>query len=90
MKCLSRRLRLANRRWIPRWRFQPQQNLVDAFRLLEAAAPEHYWMDSRKGGEFWVRVETAGGVGEACHASKPQAITFAIARALGIHVEANG
>jgi hypothetical protein len=58
--------------------------------LLESAEPKHFVMGSDKRGEFWVRVEIAGGVGEARDASKPRAIAFAIARALGIDAEANG
>ena len=84
------RFLVGNRRWISRWRFQPEQNLRDAFRLLEEAKPEHYSMGSEKGGVFWVRVEIAGVVGEARHASKPRAVTFAVARALGIDVGVNG
>ena len=81
------RFLLGNRRWLPRWRFQPEKSLGDAFLLLETASPERYVMGSDRGGEFWVRIEIAGRVGEARHASKPQAITFAIARALGIELE---
>jgi hypothetical protein len=78
------------RGWIPLWRFQPEQNLNDAFRLLEGAKPDAYEMGSKKGGKFWVRVAIAGVVGEACEGSKPRAITSAIAQALGIDVEAEG
>ncbi len=81
---------MGGRRWVPRWRFQPEQNLQDAFRLLEKAHPERYAMGAEKTGEFWVRVQIAGGVGGACDASKPKAITLAVARAIGIDVEANG
>src|ERR1039458_3711266 len=31
-----------NRGWLPRWRFQPTKNPKDAFRLLEAVAPQEY------------------------------------------------
>ena len=72
------------RRWMPRWRFRPTENLEDAFRLLEQAGPEEYTM-GRKGREhFWARVKIGGTIGEARAGSKPQAITLAVARALGI------
>jgi hypothetical protein len=70
--------------WMPRWRFQPAENLNDAFRLLEAATPDGYTAGSGEDGVFWARVVILGVVGEARQASQAQAITFAIARALGI------
>jgi hypothetical protein len=78
------------RGWIPTWRFQPEKNLNDVFRLLDRAEHDAYEMGSKKGDRFWVRVEIAGRVGEAHHASKPRAITHAIARAIGIDPEAKG
>jgi len=49
------RFLMGNRRWQPRWRFQPTENLDDAFRVLEKAAPQEYAMgDHGKG--FYVRV----------------------------------
>jgi|ERR1700733_5816116 len=78
------------RRWLPKWRFKPGQSPNSAFQLLAAAKPEHYTLESEKGGDFWVRVKTAEGVGEARHSSMPQAITLAVARAFGIDPEANG
>ena len=81
------RFLLDKRRWLPRWRFQPERNLVDAFQLLEQAKPGRYEMGSEKNRDFWVRVQIAGVAGEACHTSKPKAITVAVARALGIDTE---
>src|SRR5437016_1605175 len=89
-KAAPDRFLTGKRQWMPHWRFQPEKSLSQAFQLLEEAKPEHYSMGSAKGGQFWVRVEIAGGVGEARHVSKPKAIVFAIAKALGIDVEANG
>ena len=80
------RFLLGKRRWIPRWRFQPTENLDDAFKLLEKAAPQDYTMGGDSKG-FWVRVRIGDSTGEADGASKPRAITCAIARALGIEVE---
>ena len=79
------RFMMGNRGWMPRWRFQPAENLDDAFKLLEKAAPQDYAMgDDGKG--FWVRVRIGKAIGEARDASKPRAITFAVARAVGIEV----
>src|SRR5947209_17395895 len=75
-----------NRQWIPRWRFRPFENLQDAFRLLERAAPDDYAMHPDGRGCFTVRVRIGGRTGESRDASKPRAITCAIARALGIEV----
>jgi len=81
------RLLLGDRRWQPRWRFQPTENLDDAFRLLEKAAPQNYSMgDDGKG--FWARVRIGKTVSEARQSSMPRAIAFAVARAFGIEVEA--
>ena len=79
-----------DRRWIPRWRFQPAVRLADAFRLLERLAPEEYTMGAAPNGGFWVKVSIAGVIGEASESSKARALTFAIARALGIDPEENG
>lgn len=80
------RFLLKDRRWIPRWRFQPTENLGDAFQLLESARPEQYTMGATSRGEFWAKVRIAGDAGEAHDRSKPRAITLAVARALGIDV----
>jgi hypothetical protein len=77
---------LGHRRWMPRWRFQPAVRLEDAFRLLERVAPQEYSMGEIEGEGFWVRVRISGTVGEACESSKPRALTFAVARAVGLDV----
>lgn len=81
------RFLMGERRWMPRERFQPTERIQDAFRLLERAAPQDYTMRAAENGGFWVRVCLAGATGEAREQSKPRAITFAIARAVGIEVE---
>ena len=81
------RFMMANRSWMPRWRFQPTEKLPDALRLLEAAAPAEYDMRGGDRGSFCVRVRIGNGAGEASSKCKPRAITCAIARALGIEVE---
>ena len=78
---------LGQRRWLARWRFQPTRRAEDAFRLLEQAAPQEFTMGTADNGDFWVKVRVAGTTGEARAASKPRAITFAIARAIGIEIE---
>ena len=80
---------LGGRRWLPRWRFPPDQRLEDAFRLLERAAPQECLMGVIEGGAFWVKIRIEGAIGEAREPSKARAITFAIARALGIEVDSS-
>ena len=82
------RFLIGNRGWMPRWRFQPTEKLPDALRLLEKAAPEEYNMRGDSEGSVQVHVRIGDTTGEACGTSKPRAITWAIARALGIEVEA--
>jgi hypothetical protein len=77
----------SNRGWMPRWRFQPAERLQDAFHLLEQSAAEEYSMGTAENGRFWAKVRIAGTTGEACEQSKSRAITFAIARAHGIHLD---
>lgn len=81
------RFLMGNRGWLPRWRFQPAECVEDAVRLLEEAAPQEYSMGGDDKGNFQVRVRIGDAAGEASGTSKPRAITFAIARALGIEVE---
>ena len=81
------RFLMSGRKWIPRWRFQPTESLVDAFRLLEEAAPQEYRMRGDGKGHFWVQVRIGGGTGKADGTSKPRAITLALARALRLEVD---
>jgi len=80
------RFLMGNRGWMPRWRFQPTEKLADALRLLEVAAPEEYSLRGDSEGNIQVHVRIGDAMGEACSGSKPRAITWAIARAVGIHV----
>jgi Phage ABA sandwich domain len=75
------------RGWLPRWKFQPAEKLEDAFRLLEEAAPQEYCICGDDKGNIHVQVRIGGTAGEARGTSKPLAITYAIARAVGIEVE---
>ena len=81
------RFLMGNRRWMPRWRFQPTEKLADALRLLERVIPQEYAMGAAENGGFWARVGVAGTTGEARESSQARAITFAIARAIGLEPE---
>jgi len=81
------RFLLGNRRWLPRWRFQPTERVKDAYHLLERAAPQEYSMDRGQDGRFWVRVSIAGATGEAQESTQARAVTFAVARAIGLDPE---
>jgi len=81
------RFLLGRRTWIPRWRFQPEERLEDAFQLLEAAGPQKYTMRRAGQGPFWVQVRIGRTTGQARDRSKPRAITLAVARALKLQVD---
>jgi hypothetical protein len=78
------RFLLERRGWLPRWRFRPTDRLTDAFKLLEKAAPERCDMIQRPDGLFVVKLQIGSGRGHACEKSKPRAITYAVARTLGL------
>jgi len=80
------RFLVGNRKWMPRWRFQPDIRLEDAFRLLEAAAPQKYTLSCEGPDAFCVQVWIDGRTGKAQDRSKPRAITLAVCRALQIEV----
>jgi hypothetical protein len=71
---------------LPRLRFQPAEKIEDAFRLLEALDPEEYDMAGRRADNFCVWIRLENGVGEASDKSKARAITYAVARAIGVDV----
>jgi hypothetical protein len=81
------RFLMGRRQWMPRWRFQPAENLEDAFRLVDAAAPQKFTLSREGAGPFCVTVRIGGKIGQAQDRSQPRAITFAICRALRIEVE---
>jgi hypothetical protein len=78
------RFMMGNRGWMPRWRFRPAEKLEDAFRLLEEAAPQAYSISGDDKGGIHVQVRIKGAVGEAQGTSMPGAVTYAVARAVGI------
>ena len=81
------RFMTGGRRWLPRWRFQPTENLLDAFRLLKGAAPDEYNLFGDDKGNILVRVRIGSVVGEARGVSTSLAISHAIAAAVGIDVK---
>ena len=80
------RFMIGNRGWMPRWRFQPADKLDDAFRLLHEAAPEAYSICGDDKGSIHVQVRINGAAGEARGTSIPGAVTYAVARAVGVEV----
>jgi hypothetical protein len=81
------RFMTGKRGWMPRWRFQPVEKLDDALRLFHEAAPQEYSIRGDDKGNVSVQVRIAGASGEARGTCTPLAITYAIARALGIELE---
>ncbi len=80
------RFMMGNRGWMPRWRFQPAENLDDAFRLLDEAAPQEYSISGDDKGGLQVRVRVGVCTGTATAGPMATAIATAVARAFGIHV----
>jgi hypothetical protein len=76
-----------SRGWMSRWRFQPTERIADALRLLERLAPQEYAIGAADGGGFWATVRVASTSGEARESSQARALTFAIARAIGLDPE---
>ena len=64
------RFLVGNRKWMPRWQFQPAEKLEDAFRLLEAAAPQEYTMGCEGQELFWVRVRNGQANGHGTAAAR--------------------
>ncbi len=81
------RFLLGDRRWLARWRFQPMEKLDDAFQLLEKADPSEFLMRGDDEGNITVKVTIGGKSGRAVRKSKPEAISFAVAAAIGIDKE---
>jgi hypothetical protein len=71
------------RSWIPQWRFQPLEELADAFQLLDAAA-NRYSLSRDRHGVFGTSVQIGGRRGKASGEPKARTITIAVARALGL------
>ena len=82
-KVSSDRFIKPRRSWLPKWKFAPLARLDDAFQLLDRSACT-YKLERSSAGAFAVEVICAGRIGKASGEPKARAITFAIARALGI------
>ena len=80
------RFLMQNRRWLPRWRFQPTKRVEDALRVLEAAAPDEFTLRGDKSGSVWVSVRVARSSGKASGKVIAKVICLALARALQIEV----
>lgn len=78
------RFLMGGRQWQPRHRFQPTERMADAYRLLEKAAAQEYRLEAVQGGRFRAVVRIGGVSGESTESSQARALTFAIARALGL------
>lgn len=78
------RYQTEDRRWLPRWRFQPCKNIQSAMTLLSASTVEAYSMGWEKKGVHWAKVRVGGSIGKARDESGARAICLALARALRI------
>jgi len=78
------RFMMGGRGWKPAWRFQPVTRREDALDLLDTAQPMEYNITAERSGGFSVRVVVGGKVGSAQEPSAPRAITYAVARAVGL------
>lgn len=77
------RFMMGDRIWKPAWRFQPVEKREDAFHLLDAAKAAEYSIAAH-GNRFTVRVLVDGTTGEATESCESRAITYAVARAIGL------
>lgn len=78
---------MSNRRWLPKWRFQPTEKIADAFHLVEAGGVEKYQILAERKNKYLVKVRTSRSTGQGCATSLPLAISLAVARAYGIDVD---
>jgi hypothetical protein len=82
-KACPDRFLMSNRKWIPRWRFRPFEDLEDAFQLLDRAA-DRFRLTSDNHKMFTAEVQIGRRRRKAAGAHKAKAITTAIALALGM------
>jgi len=75
----------SGRSWIPRWRFQPLNDIADALDLLNRAANWFTLVSSLKK-VVTAEVNVAGHRGKASGKQIARTITIAVARALGLDV----
>jgi len=74
------------RRWTPRWQFQPLRRLEQALRLLEKANGQ-YTLTKAADGTYTAQVTVRDSAASASGKSDAAAISVALAHALGIQVE---
>jgi hypothetical protein len=82
-RAVSGRYLKPNRSWSPCWKFQPMNNVDDAFNLLDTARAQ-YSLSVGADGTFTAEVEVAGRIGKASCSPKARAICLALAQALGL------
>ena len=70
--------------WKPLWKFRPTERREDALRLLDAAKPIEYTISTLSDGGYRVRVVIGQSAGIAQDIVEPRAITYAVARAIGV------
>jgi hypothetical protein len=75
-----------DRRWAPRWQFQPFRRLEHALQLLDNANGQ-YTLTKAAGATFTAQVTIGCRVGSASGKSEAATISLALARSLGIDPE---
>ena len=75
----------SGRSWIPRWRFQPLDDIADAIELLNRVASWFTLLSTLKK-VVTAEVNVAGRHGKASGPQTARTITIAVARALGLVV----
>ena len=80
------RFLLGNRQWITRRRFQPLSDVRDAFRLLRKLTSV-FSLSRGEDGMFTAAVMIGDRAGCASGESEAAAITYAVARAIGLEPE---
>jgi hypothetical protein len=85
-KAVSGRYLKPNRSWSPCWKFQPMNNVDDAFKLLDTGGAQ-YSLSVGADGTFTAEVEVAGRIGKASCSPKARAICLALAQALGLVID---
>jgi hypothetical protein len=76
---------MANRRWMPAWRFQPLNNLDDAFRLLDATSGT-FRLTLTADRCFAAKVRVGRRTGGARGRTPAAVVTLAVASAIGIEL----
>jgi hypothetical protein len=80
------RFMTSGRDWISKTRFQPLNDIKDAFRLLELVTDDFTLLSAHRG-PFVAEVRLRGRIGRAAGTKKARTITLAIARLIGLEAE---